>query len=500
MALKGWQVSPSFITLFGVPLIGPGMQPRAAKTGQAWSGTNTVILTQRFWRQRFNSDPAIIGAKLILNGEPREIAGVLPKTLGFIEEMTDAIVPLPDDALREGRVSHYLNVFARLRPGVSLGQARAEMQTIARQLEKEYRKSDTGFGIKVNSLRDDLVSGVRTAFFVLHGVVGFVLLIACVNVANLLLARSASRGKEIAIRVALGAGRLRIMRQLLTESILLALLGGGLGIPFACWGVELLKALAPKLGEGSIPMLDEISIDGHVLAFTAGISLLSGLVFGMIPAWQASKPNLQQALKESERGQSAGKRRYHLLNCLTTAEVALSLVLLVGAGLMSAATAARSAATRVLIPAISSASKRIALQQIRGRRAADLILRTRARARFLSPRRRLCRAGQPAPLAPHQLQSPLLPSKATRRPAREHGPLPSSGSSTPDTSELCACRSRKGRYFDKHDDGRGAPVMIINETLAHRYFPRRIPLASASASAAQVVRSLVLWATSGSAA
>ena len=334
LALKSWQVSPNFIRLFGIPLIGPGMHLGSARAGEAWDDTKAVLLTQRFWQQRFNSDRAIIGTKLTLNGEPRVVVGVMPKTLGFIEEQIDALVPLPDDSLREGRGNHYLNVFARLRPGTSLEQARTEMQTIARQLEQEHPEINTGFGIRVNSLRDDIVSNVRIAFLVLHGVVGFVLLIACVNVANLLLARSASRGKEIAVRVALGAGRFRLIRQLLTESVILALLGGGLGILFACWGVELLKALAPKLGDISIPLLDEVSIDFRVLAFTAGVSLLAGLVFGLVPAWHASRPNLQQGLKESERGLSAGRRRHRLLNVFTTTEVALSLVVLVGAGLM----------------------------------------------------------------------------------------------------------------------------------------------------------------------
>ena len=334
-SLKAWQVGTNFGRLFGTSMLGPGLRQYDLRSGGPLAGQRIVFLTRRLWQQRFNADPALIGAKLILNGDPYEVAGVMPKSLGFVEEMTDAIVPIPDETLQpENRGNHHLAAFARLRPGVSLAQARAEMQTIARQLEQEHPDTNTGFGIVVDLLRDELVRGVRTAFLVLHGVAAFVLLIACVNLANLLLARSAGRSKEIAVRVALGAGRYRIVRQLLTESVLLALLGGGLGVLFACWGVELLKALAPKLGETSIPMLEEVSIDLRVLAFTAGLSILSGLAFGLVPAWQTSQPNLQQALKESERGQSAGKRRYRLLNALTTAEVALSLVLLAGAGLM----------------------------------------------------------------------------------------------------------------------------------------------------------------------
>ena len=401
---------------------------------------------------------------------------MLPKTLGFIEEMTDAIVPLPDDSLRMGRGNHYLSVLGRLKPGVSLAQARAEMQTIALQLTKEYPADDTGYRISIGLLRDEIVRNVRTAFLVLHGVVGFVLLIACVNVANLLLARSASRRKEIAVRVALGAGRYRIIRQLLTESVLLALLGGGLGILFACWGVELLKALAPKLGETSIPMLDEVSIDLHVLAFTAGVSLLSGLAFGLVPAWQASKPDLQQALKESERGQSAGKRRYRLLNCLTTAEVALSLVLLVGAGL-TVRSYSRAQRTdpgfnphHVLCVETDLPFYKYTTPELRAAFYARVLERlfvlpgaTAVGLNSLPPLRNIdCGMGFAIDGRP-----PPAPGDWPIAQFR----LVSSG-----YFETMRVPLIKGRYFDPHDDGRGAPVIIINQMLARRWFPNEDPI------------------------
>jgi putative ABC transport system permease protein len=476
VALKSWQVSPNFLTLFGVPCIGPGLQPRSGDGGEAWRSTKAVVLSRRFWQQRFNSNPAIIGAKLTLNGEPREVAGVMPKTLGFIEEQIDALVPLPDDWLREGRGNHHLNVFARLRPGVTLDQARAEMQTIAKQLEKEHPDNDTGFGIRIALLRDDIVRDVRTEFLVLHGVVGFVLLIACVNVANLLLARSASRGKEIAVRVALGAGRFRLIRQLLTESVLLALLGGSLGILFACWGVELLKAIAPKVGESSIPFVNEVSIDLHVLAFTAGVSLLSGLVFGLVPAWHASQLNLQQALKESERGLSAGRRRHRLLNAFTTAEVALSLVVLVGAGLMVRSYYRALSTdpgfdprnvlcieTDLLYNKYVTADQRTAFYERVLERVSALPGAKAVGLNNLPPLRHLnCNNSFTIEGRP-----PLAPGEWNGAEFR----LVNAG-----YFEAMRIPLRKGRYFDRHDDGRGAPIIIINETLARRFFPNEDPI------------------------
>jgi putative ABC transport system permease protein len=334
VSLKGVRVSPSFFPLYGVPLIGPGLRTLAADKSQPPGDDKVVVITHRLWQQRFAGDPNLIGRKLIFNGEEREVVGVLPRTLGFIEEMTDLMVPVLDDALKENRGANYLQVFGRLKPGVSLAQARADMSAVAKQLEKDHPDYNTGYGIRIVRLHDELVKDVKTAFLVLHAVVAFVLLIACVNLASLLLTRSAARNKEMAIRAALGAGHARIIRQLLTESVLLGLIGGALGVALACWGVSLLKAMAPQMGGMTVPLFEEMSIDGRVLIFTAGISLLSGLAFGLVPALQAAKPNLQQVLKESDRSVSGTRQRHRILAWFTVGEVALSLVVLTCAGLM----------------------------------------------------------------------------------------------------------------------------------------------------------------------
>jgi len=333
-SLKGVRVSPSFFPLFGVSLLGPGLRNLEPDKDQLKGDDKVVVITHRLWQQRFAGDPNLIGRKLVLNGEEREVVGVLPKMLGFVEEMTDAIIPVLDDSLKENRGACYLQVFGRLRPGVSLAQARAEMSTVAKQLEKEYPDYDTGYGLRVVGLHDELVSGVRKAFLVLHGVVGFVLLIACVNIANLLLTRAATRNREMAIRAALGAGHRRIVRQLLTESVLLGLLGGGMGVLLASWGVSLLKTMAPQVNNMTVPLFEEISIDSRVLLFTAGISLLAGLVVGLVPALQAARPNLQQVLKDSDRSVSGSRQRHRILTWFTVGEVALSLLVLTCAGLM----------------------------------------------------------------------------------------------------------------------------------------------------------------------
>ena len=289
-----------------------------------------VLLSHEFWQQRFGGDANLIGNTLTLDDQSYTVVGVMPP--GFVFPTKDAELWAPmtfnPDAPND-RGSYYLSGIARLNPGVTLERARSELDVIAGNLSQAYPRSNTDLGFDVVSLQERLVSGFKQSLFVLLGAVVFVLLIACVNVANLLLARAAVREKELAVREALGAGRWRLMRQLLTESTLLAVAGGALGLLLAMWGVKALKLINPE----TIARLDEVSLDWRVLGFTLGVSCVTGVLFGLAPAMQVSTPNLQGTLKEGGRG-FTGTRGNRLRGLLVITEVALSLVLLIGAGLL----------------------------------------------------------------------------------------------------------------------------------------------------------------------
>jgi putative ABC transport system permease protein len=249
----------------------------------------------------------------------------------FPEENTDVWAPLAFEAGdRQNYGAHYLAALGRLKPGVALDQAKAEMETIARRLEEKAPDTNLGWSVKVAPMLDYTVRNIKPALIVLLGAVGFVLLISCANVANLLLARSSARQKEIAIRTALGSSRWRVVRQLMTESVMLAIIGGGAGLLLAVWGIDGLLALAPE----NLPRVKEVGIDSRVLLFTLGITLVTGLGFGIAPAIHASRPDLNETLKDAGRGSTAGARRQRVRNLLIVSEVALALVLLIGGGLM----------------------------------------------------------------------------------------------------------------------------------------------------------------------
>jgi putative ABC transport system permease protein len=287
-----------------------------------------VILSFGLWQRRFGSDQSVIGQTILLNNRSRTVIGVMPKGFQF-PEVAEAWGPLALNTKIWTRNDHGLLAIARLKAGVTLEQAQAEMISIASGIEALNPVTNEGLSVALTSLRAGLVADYKKALLMLLGVVGFVLLIACVNVANLLLGRATARQKEIAIRAALGANRKRIFRQLLTESLLLGLISGALGLMLALWGMDLLLAAIPI----DIPYWMKFDLDGRVLGFTAACSLLTGFLFGTVPALEASNPDLNETLKEGGRS-GAGPGRQRLRSLLVVGEIALSLVLLVGAGLM----------------------------------------------------------------------------------------------------------------------------------------------------------------------
>jgi putative ABC transport system permease protein len=324
-------VTDGFFSVLGVEAkIGRTFTPEEDTPGN----NRVAVISNSLWQRRFGSDPGVIGNAITINGNPYTVVGVMPPDFKNPRpndlKPPDLWVPLAINYKDQGRRGDFLSVIARLKPGVAVEQARAEMATIAHRLEQQYPDSNTAWGVLVTPLHERFVGDVRLALMVMLGAVFFLLLIACANVANLLLSRSAARQKEVAIRTALGAGRRRIVQQLLTESVLLSLIGGAVGLLLAFWGVELLTSLSL----GSIPRLNEIGVDGRVLGVTVGVSLLTGIVFGLLPALQASNPNLNETLKEGGRSSAEGARGGRLRNALAVAEVALALVLLIGAGLM----------------------------------------------------------------------------------------------------------------------------------------------------------------------
>jgi putative ABC transport system permease protein len=332
----GEQVTTNLFELLGVrPLKGRDFLPEEDKPG----GPRVAVLSHGLWQRRYGGDPTLVGKQISLNNESYTVVGVMPRSFYFPPFWRELIkVDLwvaGLDLSEPARTDHCCLAVARLKRGVGLAQAQAEMDTIAGRIQQQYPE-DKGWGVGLVDLGEQVVGDTRPALLVLLGAVAFVLLIACANVANLMLARAAARQKETAIRTALGAGRARLIRQFLTESLLLAILGGGLGLLLAAWGVEILVALSPKgaLGLGGVAGLENVAISGRVLAFTLSVALATGIAFGLVPALAASKPDLNQTLKEGGRSSSEGLRRHRLRSALVTSEFALALVLLVGAGLM----------------------------------------------------------------------------------------------------------------------------------------------------------------------
>ncbi|HEX6162819.1 MAG TPA: ABC transporter permease, partial [Vicinamibacterales bacterium] len=332
--VRGALASTTFFDVLGVtPMLGRGFTSSDSEKGR----NQNIVLSFGFWQRQFAGKTDIINQTVRLNGQPYTIVGVMPAALNFPEN-SNFWVPAEDDVPgcgapidpREQRGMHCLRGIGRLKDGTSLQQANAELRTISDQLAKQYPEESSNFIGIATPLQDRLVGSARTPLLVLLGAVGCVLLIVVANVANLLMARATVRARELAIRAAIGADRSTLMRQLLTESVVIALVGGVLGVLFAFWGVDLILALDP----GEVPRVAPVTVDGWALSFALLLSVLTGVLFGVVPAWQASRPELQNTLKDNTRGATGDGQKHLARSGLVLAEVSISLVLLVGAGLL----------------------------------------------------------------------------------------------------------------------------------------------------------------------
>jgi putative ABC transport system permease protein len=475
--LHGLRMGEGLFELLGArPLLGRTLQAEDYQPGK----DHVLALSHNLWQRAFGGDPNVIGRNVTLNGESYAVVGVMPPQFQFPPfwatkaEMWAPLDLRPRAADRRGTS---LRVFARLKPDVTLQQAQAEIDAMDKQLAQAYPEAKPDLNIRVGPLNEQVVGNIRRALLVLSGAVGFVLLIACANVACLLLARSASRQKEAAVRVALGASRWRIARQMLTESLLLSLGGAALGMLLAVWGVDWLTALLA--GDSNsfsvrLPRLNEIRIDMTALGFTLAVSLLTCLLFGLAPALAASKPDLNRTLKESGRGTSSGRRR--LRETLVVAELALALVMLIGAGLLINS----FVKLRAIDPGFDPRNRLTMTVSLAGasqyvgpsREAFYQRLTDRLAA---LPGVESVSAINHLPLAGDWWGTPLT---------IEGRPLPPPGQqissifrvSRPGYFHTMGIPLRAGRDFDERDTPDSPGVVIINETLARRHWPDENPI------------------------
>jgi putative ABC transport system permease protein len=470
--LEGILVSPNFFRTLGARIdLGRDFEPGEAREGR----NQVVIISDGLWRRRFGADPGVIGRRLKLDRHDVNsftVVGVAPPEVQF-PLRTDVWMPDIDEAGDGVRGGHDLRAVARLKPGATVEQGQAELNIIARRLEEQYPASNTGWRVTLTSARDVILGTPYKAMWVLLGAVGCVLLIACANVANLQLARATGRSKEIALRSALGAGRARIIRQLLAESILLAALGGMLGLLFAWWGVGWLRAAGPD----TIPRLREMSIDARVLAFTGMATLLAGVAFGLLPAMHASRPDLNAALKEGSRGAAAPTGGGRTRGLLVVSQVAVAVLLLVGTGLLlKSFWLLRNVdpgfkAERVLTAGISlNRDKYVPSGERRTLFFREVIERVRALpgVESVGAISHLPFGGRGVNLGftlqGHEVAAGEDKARAELRVV------------SPDYFEAMSIPLKRGRAFAAQDASTSPPVILVNEAFVRQFLPETAPL------------------------
>ena len=479
--ISGATVTADVLPLLGVsPIRGRFFQPEECSLGR----DDVVIISARLWQRRFNSDPQIIGTKLLLNGKNFTVVGVMPASFDFPLQLfnlgnggqfggrADIWKPLAftEEEMKK-RGSRSYAMIGRLAPGTSLAQAQTEIESINAQMRREHPDNymqDNSFGGDVLSLQDLAVSGMRPALLILLGAVFLVLLIACANLTTMLLARAAAREREIAIRVALGAGRLRLLKQVFTESVLLSLIGGVAGVLLALWGVESLKAV----GAQTVPRLREVNIDLVVLGVTLAICVGTGIIFGLVPGLASSRPELTEALKEGGRSSTVGTRRNRLRNGLVIAEVALALVLLSGAGLLIKSFARLQNVNPGFNPR-NALTFEVSLPKIQYPDDASVV-------RFNNEAQRRVAALPGVQAAGF---STILPLAGTNsdwsfaiegRPSDNNSPSPDEEKRqvSPDYFRAIETQLIKGRFFSDADSADAPLVISVNQTFAKKFWPK----------------------------
>jgi putative ABC transport system permease protein len=472
-SIHGVACSAEFFDVLGIkPVMGRAFS-RADEQAGGGPGGLKVILSHDFWQKQFGADKNVLGRTIELDRRQFTVIGVMPARFQFPIQ-TDPVelyVTFAQDA--EGtapattqRGSHSMRSIARIKPDASVEQAQADFSTIAGNLAKLYPTTNTHFGVAVRPLREDLIGDVRTALYILFGAVICVLLIANANVANLLLARASVRGKEMALRAALGASRMRIVRQLLTESVLLSGIGGLLGLLFAQWGTEALITAIPN----NIPRISEIRLDAAVLGFTLLVSLATGVIFGLVPAWQASHVDLNSSLKSGSRTGGGGESKGRLRNGLVMAEVALALVLLICAGLLIQSFA-RLGQVQTGVRTERLLTARVGLPDSAYSKNEQTIAFFE---QFLTRLRALPGVESASTIVP----LPLSQSNMVTTYDIEERPLPDGQQAAApvriienDYFKTMGVPLRQGRAFNEHDRFDSAPVVIVNERFAEKVFP-----------------------------
>jgi predicted permease len=469
--LRGYMISANFFRVLGVkPILGREFRPEEDQPGAA----PVVIISEGLWNRKFGSSHDMLGKPITLNNTSYTVVGVVPASFSLYNRVRDAYVPIGqwnDPTFRDRKISMGTQCIGRVKPGVTVQQAQADMDNVARSLAATYPDANKGAGIAMLSFKDDLVGNVRPFLLVLLGAVGFVLLIACANVASLLLARATGRTREFTIRAALGAGRVRVVRQLLTESVVLSLASAGAGLLLAYWGTKSVLNSLPA----ALPRVKEIGVDLHVLLFTLGVALLVGIFFGLAPALKLARSNLGETLKEGGRGSSGSRHRTQ--SVFVAVEMALALVLLAGAGLMIRSLAALWSVNPGINPhnvltfgvtlphglANNPAGLRAALRQLHGTllsvpgvqfasvQGGSLPMEGDSEFPFWLD-------GHPKPATQNEMESSLFYLVEA------------------DYLKAMGTPLLRGRFLAEQDNESAAPVIVIDESFARKYFPNEDPI------------------------